>query len=338
MQKINLDHSMFNIQLFKLFESNNFTIETFTYPSGVEALNVSNSRGKLIILPYMGMIIWDAIFDNITLKMKDMFSQPLPSIGIEGTYGCFQFSSGLLGNGTPTSEDNYQLHGEFPTAKMDKAFIVIEDDTVTVQGEYEYIKGFGDHYVACPSVKLNKESGLFDIRMEVTNLSQSQYMPLQYMCHMNYKYSNQAKLSQNVPDTAFKLRESIPTHVHPNNEWLEYNKKLLNSGELINQLTDSVHYDPEIVFFSEKLSKYTNRAEFRMETKEGHCFLTEFDTRQLPIVTRWLLYNADQQVSAFALPGTNTPEGRAAAEKEGTLIKLAPGETRSFMVTTGLEK
>lgn len=75
-----------------------------------------------------------------------------------------------------------------------------------------------------------------------------------------------------------------------------------------------------------------------MKFDKDHEFLTRFDTKNLPIVTRWILYNADQQVAAFALPGTSTPEGRNAAKKAGTLIMLKPQETIDFHVITGLEK
>ena len=75
-----------------------------------------------------------------------------------------------------------------------------------------------------------------------------------------------------------------------------------------------------------------------MDLGNGHSFLTTFDTENLPIVTRWILFNADQQVAAYCLPGTCTPEGQTAAKKAGTLIMLQPGEEKDFHVVTGLEK
>mgnify|MGYP003362020046 CR=1 FL=1 len=337
MKKINLTHDMFTKAEFDLYEDDHFKATTFTYPSGVEGLKLTNSKGHLVVLPFMGLIIWNAIFDGISLKMKDMFSQPLPGAGIADTYGCFQFTSGLLGNGTPTPEDGYQLHGEFPTSKMDHAYLAVEDDKLTIHADFEYVKGFGDHYLSESSVMLRQASGLFDINLSVTNLSQAQSMPLQYMCHMNYAYAENGKIEQNLPDDAFQLRQTVPAHVHPTADWLAYNDQLKASGELINDLNDSVHYDPEIVFFSKNLTNYTDEAVFRMHLDERHNFLTKFKTAQFPIVTRWLLYNADQQVAAFALPGTSTPEGKLAAKQAGTLINLKPLEKRQFSVTTGLE-
>lgn len=331
-----LTPNLFKTESFKIFESNAFSVETGQYPSGVAVLKVSNSRGYLKILPYMGMIIWDAFFDVETLKMKDMFSQPLPGEGIADTYGCFQFSSGLLANGTPGPEDDYQLHGEFPTSSMTDAYLTIDGDSLTIGSQYEYVKGFGHHYLAQPSVVMHKDSGLFDIKMAVTNLSKYQEMPLQYMCHMNYAYQDQAKLSQSVPDEAFKLRQSIPGHVHPTPEWLAYNQQLKDSGEIITQLNDPDKYDPEIVYFTDNLTQYAKEVTFKMTLKNGKQFMTKINTTEFPIVTRWILHNPDQQVAAFALPGTSRPEGFHAAQKAGTLIMLKPQEKRQFSVTTGL--
>ena len=335
---LHFTHAMFTEKEQLIFENQHFSATTFTYPSGVAAVTLTNAKGHLTLLPYMGLIIWDAVFEGISLKMKDMFTQPLPGDNIADTYGCFQFNSGLLANGTPGPEDDYGLHGEFPTATMDEAYLTFDENTLTIHSQKEYVKGFGHHYLAEPFVTLHQNSGLFDIELTVTNLSNYQPMPLQYMCHMNYAYSDQGIISQNFPDEAFTLRQTIPGHVHPTEDWLAYNETLKESGQLINHLDDSQHYDPEIVFFTEDLTKHVEQAEFRMTVEKEHQFLTTFKTEQFPITTRWLLHNADQQVAAFALPGTSRPEGFHAAKEAGTLIYLDPHETRSFKVTTGLEK
>ncbi|WP_054652683.1 aldose 1-epimerase family protein [Limosilactobacillus equigenerosi] len=338
MTKINLRPDMFHEHEFTLLENDDFQVTTFKYPSGIEAATIRNSRGYLTVLPFYGLIVWDAVFDGISLKMKDAFTQPLPGKEIADTYGCFQFNSGLLANGNPAPEDTHQQHGEFPTSRMDRAFLTVTDHNLAVHAEHEYVKGFGDHYLAQPRVTMHADSGLFDLEMQVTNLSNSQAMPLQYMCHMNYAYQDQAQISSNIPDEAFTLRQTIPAHVHPNEDWLAFNDELKQSGRLINCLDDAKHYDPEIVFFSSDLTKYAAEAEFKMTAGEGKHFVTKFKTADFPIVTRWLMYNGDQQVAAFALPGTSTPEGRLAAQKAGTLIMLPPHATKHFHVTTGLVK
>lgn len=47
-----------------LLKNSDFTVTAFRYASGVEGLKIENSRGHLVILPWMGQMIWDAQFDG----------------------------------------------------------------------------------------------------------------------------------------------------------------------------------------------------------------------------------------------------------------------------------
>ncbi|EFN8788198.1 DUF4432 domain-containing protein, partial [Escherichia coli] len=62
-----------------LLENSDFAVTSFRYDSGVEGLKIANSRGHLIILPWMGQMIWDAQFDGHSLTMCNMFRQPKPA-------------------------------------------------------------------------------------------------------------------------------------------------------------------------------------------------------------------------------------------------------------------
>ncbi|HCH38892.1 MAG TPA: DUF4432 domain-containing protein, partial [Enterobacter sp.] len=250
-------------------------------------------------------------------------------------YGCFAFHSGLLANGCPSPEDTHPLHGEMPCAPMDEAWLELSGDGLRVTGRYEYVMGFGHHYQAQPAVTLRKASALFDITMAVTNLA-TVPMPLQYMCHMNYAYVEGATFSQNVPDEAIQLRESIPAHVKPTEQWLAFNQRVQQGKATLKTLSEPQFYDPEIVFFTDQLDRYTDSPEFRMIAPDGVTFVTRFASAELNYATRWILYNGDQQVAAFVLPATCRPEGFLAAQRSGSLISLAPAETRRFTVTTGI--
>ena len=52
---------MFSNAKFELYKDDDFNVTTFTYPSSIEALKIENSRGHLTLLPFHGLIIWDAI-------------------------------------------------------------------------------------------------------------------------------------------------------------------------------------------------------------------------------------------------------------------------------------
>ena len=316
-------------------------VTAWRYSTGIAALRISNSRGYIEALPFMGQILWDAVFDGQSLRMDNMFDMPVPARQIVETYGCFAFHSGLLAAGCPSPEDDHPLHGEFPCAPMRSASLVTRHEpcgvtAVTLSSEYEYRIGFGHHYFARPTVTLRAGSAMFDIGLEVTNLSKYQSMPLQYICHMNYAFIPEARMSQSLPDGAFQLRRSVPNHVTPTHQWLRINEDILAGKIDADSLVGAEAFDPEIVYFADDLPQYGKTAEFRMQARAHHNFVTRFRTDQFPVATRWILHNADQRVAAYVLPGTSRPEGRLAAEAAGTLIHLDADASRTFSVTTGL--
>lgn len=336
--KIFLHRSQFTDSHRVICKNKEFEVTIFRYPSGIESLTVTNSRGHVEVLPYMGQIIWDAVFDGISLKLKNIFSEPKPAKNIVDTYGCFAFHSGLLSNGCPGPDDVHPMHGEFSCAPMDEAWLQITGNTMYLYSKYEYCQGFGFHYVATPYVALSAKSACFDIGMDVVNLT-CQSMPLQYMCHMNYAYVDNGHITSNIPATAFKLRESIPSHVHPTSQWLAYNEKLKDeqkAGKSLEVLDKPDMYDPEIVFMADNIDQYGDKVEFQIESPKGYAFKTVFSTKDFPSATRWIMKNNDLQVAAFVLPATCRPEGYLAAKKAGTLQFLAPNERKSFVVHTGL--
>ena len=338
MYRINLNRTSFSAAEATLAESEEFTVTGIRYPSGVESVTVRNSRGRVEVLPFLGQMVWDAEFDGVSLRMDSTFRQPRPASLIEDTYGCFAFHSGLLAAGCPAPEDTHPLHGEFPCAEFDEAWLEIDTDSVAVSGRYEYVKGFGDHYAAVPAVRLHAGSAMFDIDLTVTNLSAARTMPLQYMCHMNYAYVDGARMSQNLPDGAFRLRETVPAHVTPTPQWTALNQAI-QAGRVNPDVLDAAQgYDPEIVFFADNLPAYGQDLEFSLEGTDGTAFCTRFSSADFPVATRWLLHNADQRVASFVLPGTSRPEGFQAARAAGTLIELAPGASRSFSVSTGIKE
>ncbi|MEX3610824.1 aldose 1-epimerase family protein [Rothia sp. LK2588] len=334
---IPLHRSLFTAAETTVLMSGDYTVTARTYDSGVESLTVRNSRGYVEVLPFMGQIIWDAAFDGISLRMDNMFRQPKPVSAIQDTYGCFAFHSGLLAAGCPAPEDDHPLHGEFPCAPMDSAELALhEDGALTVRSSHEYVMGFGHHYLATPSVTLAPGSGLFTIGLRVKNLSAYAPMPLQYMCHMNYAFVPEGRMSDNLAPGSFALRRTVPAHVHPTPEWERINERILSGEYDADSLAGAEAFDPEIVYFADDLPRQTSRAEFALTRPDGTTFVTRFDTAQFPVATRWILHNPDQKVAAFVLPGTSRPEGFLAAEKAGTLIHLNAGEERTFEVETGL--
>lgn len=333
--RVPLHREQFHTTPTTLLQNAAFHVELFRYPAGIEAVRISNQRGAVVVLPFYGQMVWDVCFDGRTLTMGHGFKQPLPGSSIVDTYGCFAFHSGLLANGCPAEDDSHPLHGEMACARMDSAWLVLENDRLSLEGETEYIKGFGHHYLAAPAVRIEADQPRLHIEMTVTNLAGAP-MPLQYMCHLNSAWIPDGEFKQTIPPHAFQLRTSVPAHVKPTPQWQTYTAALARDPQALQRLDRPEMCDPEIVFFADDLPQYGDEMQFELHAPQGFALMTRFSSQQFPYATRWLLHNRDQQVAAYVLPATCRPEGFNAAQRAGTLLSLAPGEQRFFSVETGI--
>lgn len=338
---IELKRTFFTSTEQAVFSAGDISVSLFRYDSGVEALRLKNSRGHLIVLPFMGQIVWDAVFDGVCLTMKNMFKQPRPATGILETYGCFAYHSGLLRNGCPSPEDSHPLHGEMPCAPMDRAYVVCGEDEigfyVSLVSEWEYVMGFGSHYLASPRIVLRPQETLFDLEMKVRNLSQTP-MDLMYISHVNFGLVRGGKIFQaagfNPTDTC--VRTSIPGHVQPTPSYLKLIGELAKQPERAEVLNEVEQYDPEQVFFIRNLkSDKKGMTHMMVRRPEKDAFYMSWSLKEMPKTIRWILCNSDQEVGAFALPGSCEPEGYLAEKGKGNVRRLAGGDTARFKVRLG---
>lgn len=338
---VDLQKTFFTDRERPIAAAHGITASLFRYDSGIEALRLTNRRGHLVVLPYYGQMIWDAVFDGVDLTMANMFDMPRPADVIVGTYGCFAFHSGLLRNGCPGPTDTHPLHGEMPCAPMDTAGLEIGEDAegpyVAVTGTREYVMGFGSHYAARPRIVLRPDATLFDIRMEVENLSGAP-MDLMYMCHVNFAFCEGARIVQPAPFTpeATVVRTQVPAHVPRSPAYDALLQDLAADPAVMEVLDEPGRYDPEQVFYIRGLkTDAQGRTALMMRRTEGDAFHIAYDTRDFPKTGRWVLVNSDQKVCAFALPATCEPEGYTAEKAKGNVQTLAGGEIRRFAVRLG---
>ena len=338
---IELKRAFFTSSKQVVFSAGDMSVSLFRYDSGVEAVRLKNSRGHLIVLPFMGQMIWAAVFDGVSLGMKSMFSQPHPATEILQTYGCFAYHSGLLRNGCPSPEDTHALHGEMPCAPMDRACIVCGDDKegfyVSLISHWEYVMGFGNHYLASPQIVLRPEETLFDLDMNVKNLSQAP-MDLMYISHVNFGLVKDGKIFQAAAFTPSDtcVRTSIPGHIKPTPAYLELIDELAKHPDRSEVLQDVEQYDPEQVFFIRHIKSDKNGLTHMMVRRpEQDAFYMSWSPKDMPKTIRWLLCNSDEEVGAFALPGSCEPEGYLAEKAKGNVRRLAGGQTAHFKVRLG---
>ena len=308
----------------------------FRYDTGIEAIRLSNARGSVVVLPYMGQIVWSATFDGVELAMQSMFREPRPAKVIVETYGCLAYHAGLLRNGVPSPADTHVLHGEMPCAEMDEAGISCGSDAhgpwIAATGSREYAMGFGAHYLATPRVVLRPGEAGCEIVMEVENLSAAP-MDLMYICHVNFAFAEGARIVQSVPFTPEHVvtRTVIPGHVTPTPDYRALLAALAADPGRMRRLTEPERYDPEQVFYIKGLKRGADGlVHFLMERREGDAFAISWDLEVMPHTIRWILANSDQRVAAFAMPGTCEPEGYTAEKRKGNVRALAGGGKADF--------
>ncbi|MCW2241576.1 aldose 1-epimerase family protein [Azospirillum canadense] len=341
MARVTLQKGFFTDREREILSHAGMSASLFRYDSGIEAVRIANGRGHLVLLPYMGQMVWDAVFDGVDLTMANMFNQPRPADVIVGTYGCFAFHSGLLANGCPSPQDTHPLHGEMPCAPMDGAALKVGEDTdgpfLRLTGHREYVMGFGAHYMARPSVTLRPERTLFDIALSVENLA-GDPMDLMYMCHVNFAFAEGARIVQPAPYTpeATVVRTAVPGHVRPTPDYTALLAELERNPAAMEVLDEPRRYNPEQVFYIRGLKTGPDGlTRMMMRRREGDGFAIAYDPAVFPHTVRWVLCNADQKVAAFALPATCEPEGYLAEMRKGNVRSLPPGGRADFTVRLG---
>ena len=317
------------------------TASLFRYDTGVEVVRLANARGHVLVLPYLGQIVWDASFDGVRLGMDSMFAEPRPARVIVETYGCLAYHAGMLRNGVPQAGDDHVLHGEMPCAPMTAAGLACGTDErgpwMAVTGEYEHAMGFGAHYRASPRVVLRPDDTLFDIDMAVENLS-AKPMDLMYICHVNFGFVAGGRIVQPVPfrpDTVI-TRTAIPGHVTATEDYRALIAALAADPGRMAVLDEPERYDPEQVFYIKGLLPGPDgMVRFALQRPEGDAFTIAYDPVALPHTIRWILANSDQRVAAFAMPATCEPEGYSAERRKGNVRALAGGGRADFTTRLG---
>ena len=312
---------------------------SFRYETGVEALRMKNPRGEIVVLPFMGQMVWSAAFDGVELGMQSMFAAPRPARTIVETYGCLAYHCGILRTGVPGPIDNHALHGEAPCAAIDRAGLACGRDAtgrwLAATAEREYAMGFGAHYMARSRVTMREDQTQFDVEMDVENLSATP-MDLMYMCHVNFAFAAGARIVQSVPFTPEHVvtRTAIPGHLAPTSAYREFLAELAADPARMERLDEPARYDPEQVFYVKGAKPQDDgRLHYMLMRREGDAFEIAWDPEAMPHTIRWVLANSDQRVAAFAMPATCEPEGYTAEKRKGHVRSLAGGARIRFVTS-----
>ena len=316
----------------------------FTYSTGVKAVRLRNDRGAIVMLPYMGQIVWRAEFDGYDMTMKTIFDEPIQAKEtFEETYGCFLMHCGLTAMGNPTAEDNHKPHGELPICKYDTVYLVSGEDEggkfIGLSGVYTMKSCYAVNYDFSPLVKIYEGKTVLDISVSFTN---NKDVPLEYyyLCHINHRPVDGARLEYTADRSSIKVNHEVPEGYFSEADAAATNR-YLNELDKNPAIMDEVgamgqSYRPEIVFNCKYSADENGNAYTMQYNKNGPSTFVIHRPEELPYGVRWISRTEDEDAIGMVLPATSEHLGKLYCQRNGQSKFLAKGETVNYRIVTGL--
>ncbi len=315
-----------------LVEYGALAVTAFSFSTGVAAVRLRSDVGDVVILPFQGQHIWSAHFGGRDLSWHSLVQEPQAHVDFLTTFGGMAQHCGLLAIGGPGPTDTHPVHGEFPNAPFQEAWLVVgsdaQGDYVGLGGEYRHAAAFGHAYAARPLVKLYAGETLAHVELEVESRKQSP-MPLFYLAHINFRPVDGGKLVYSAPRNAkaVRMRAGIPAHVKPKPGYRELLDTLAADPLQHETLAAGPAYDPEVVFFIDYVADAEGYAHTLQLHPDGSADYVRHRPAELPRVTRWISRTPDQDAVAIAELGTADPLGFNETMAQGQAVMLNAGET-----------
>jgi hypothetical protein len=327
-----------------LVEHGDLSAAMFRYGTGVCGLRLRNRRGELITLPFQGQQVWDCEFEERSLKMRSIFTQPYPTRDYLSTYGGFLLHCGAIAMGVPSKDDTHPLHGELPNAPYQKAYVQVGSDDrgdfLTVGGQYEYQVCFNHHYLFEPRLTLYADAAMFPVTSTLTNLKNTD-MEYMYMAHVNFRPMDNGRIVYSAPCTPEHSRVSInvPAHIkssHPIEEFKAFLNDLKEHPEKHTTLTPDLILDPEVIIFIDYLADADGWAHSLQVHPDGYAHYLAHHLAELPKGVRWMCRTPDHDALGLYLPATAEHKGYLAEKAKGNLKVLPANGNIEFRLHVGL--
>jgi hypothetical protein len=331
--RIDLQRHFFDSEHRTLLTHGNITVTAFRYPSGVEALEVKNSRLDFIFTPFKGQQIWHLKVDGREISMQTGVTEPQNTMTYLKNYGGFLYHCGMISFGAPDAEHPH--HGEIPNEIYNTAYITAGEDEcgkyITLGGSHEHNVAFIRHYRFSPEIKLYENGTVFLIDVTFENL---RAYPLEYMylCHINFRPMDGARL---VASTRYDS-DHITLYRPTGSEKLDrYVASLEADPSLMTTVGGEEQcYDPEICFGITFEPDECGRAYTMQDTGDGACYVSH-PTDVLPYAIRWISRTENEQAMGMCLPATGEHLGYRNAREKGQIKTLAPNATLEFRIEAG---
>lgn len=330
--KINLQECFFDKKC-EFLNYGKFKITAFSYPSGVEALLVENSRLSFVFTPFKGQQIWHLTVDGKEISMNTTVKEPQNTMTYLQNYGGFLYHCGIISFGAPDAE--HPQHGEIPNVRYDTAYITCDEDShgkfITLGGSHEHDTAFIRKYRFSPEIKLYEDGTVLNVKVKIENL---RAYPLEYMylCHINFIPFDNAKLitssrcdKEHVTVYRGEGSESYRKYL----DALEDDLSLMNEVGLPDQC-----YDPELCFGIRYEDNGDKRGYTLQDTGNGACYVSH-PTDVLPYSIRWISRTENEDSMGMCLPATGEHLGYANAKEKGQIKILPSNSTLEFEIEAG---
>lgn len=341
--KINLYKEFFVEKEKTVFEAGSLKASLFKYANGIEAVKLSNDKGYVTLLPFVGQQIWDMEFLGHNMVMKSIYDDPEICYDFYGeSYGCFLMHCGLTAMGNPTAEDTHTPHGELPIAKYKEAYILAGEDEkgkyISLSGSYTHKRAFEHDYEFTPECRLYEGASTIDMIITFTNHKD---LPLEYfyLCHINYRPIDGAQLiytakSENIV-AHHEVPEGYPKELaDKTNAYLDKLDKDASIMNVIDSKTQS--YAPEIVFTCKYDADENGDAHTMQLLPDGYACYVMHKPEELPFGVRWISRTKDEDALGMVLPATAQHMGYLYCKEKGLEKYLQSGESMTYHITTGI--
>lgn len=341
--RIYLKEAYFSEKETTFLSAGELSASLFTYSTGVMAVRLTNARGNLVLLPYMGQMVWRCCFDGRELTMKSIYDEPMPAQHVYGeTYGGFLMHCGLTAMGNPTAEDTHLPHGELPIAKYQTVYLVSGEDEggryVGLSGVYSHKRCFEQNYDFIPLVKLYEGRTSIDVTVTFKN---NKDVPLEYfyLCHINHRPVDGATLCYSAPRDTIIVNHEVPENYHSaadaaaTNAFLD---RLDKDPGLMDKIgSEGEAYMPEIVFCCFYKADAEGRAYTMQKNPDGTSAYVIHRPEELPFGVRWIARTEDEDALGMVLPATAEHKGYLYCKEHGYERLLAKGESVTYHMETG---
>ena len=344
MNKLFLYEDFFTRDEKEILSFSKLSASLFTYSTGVKAVRLKNDRGAIVMLPYMGQMIWRAEFDGYDMTMKTVFDEPVPGVPtFEGTYGCFLMHCGLTAMGNPTTEDTHLPHGELPVCKYQSVYLVSGEDEkgkfIGLSGVYTNKSCYALNYEFSPLVKIYEGKTEIDVSV---NFKNNKDVPLEYyyLCHINHRPVDGARLEYTADRSKIKVNHEVPDGYF-SREDADATNRYLDALDKDPGIMDEMGaagqcYRPEIVFYLKYSADENGNAYTMQHVKDGHSTFVIHRPEELPFGIRWISRTEDEDTLGMVLPATAEHLGKLYCQRNGQSKFLAKGESVTYHMQTGL--